>query len=431
MGAGSAVLATSGPLPAVGEMRASGSESGPQEPNGGGACFANALDGARDSTPSSVNAASSQAAPAGVDTTAHARATPAPATARSGAQAEPAPASAAQNNPAPGGASRPAAPRAAKSPAQDVAAILPVLDASAQPKDAPSAADADASAPPAEQGSAKRDQTGATATDPVGFLAMIFGAVPAAAGGAADAADATGAEGASISTAAAVPAAAIRAAGVAGKAAVARAAAADATVALPGLQPSAAPSGSELVAALALLPDAAASGAAGGDNQAAQSTGAPSGQALADLMRSLGPSMATAPIAEQAVAVPVGSAGWGAAVAAQVHWLAGSGVTSATLHLAPEHLGPVRVFIDLQSSQVNVSFSAAHADTRAALEQALPKLREMFATGGLALGQASVQQEARPGSQSAMPARVTHVTESAATPLGPGTQALGLVDEYA
>jgi CHASE1-domain containing sensor protein len=91
----------------------------------------------------------------------------------------------------------------------------------------------------------------------------------------------------------------------------------------------------------------------------------------------------------------------------------------------------VRVFIDLQSSQVNVSFSASHADTRAALEQALPKLREMFATGGLALGQASVQQEARPGSQSVVPARVTHVTDSVATPAGSGALALGLVDEYA
>jgi len=180
------------------------------------------------------------------------------------------------------------------------------------------------------------------------------------------------------------------------------------------------------------LPDAAASktqpDAAPGDAQAAPS----SAQNLSDLVRGLAPQPARAAGIEQNIAPPVGASEWSSALATQVHWLASNGVSSATLHLSPEHLGPVQVDIDLQSSQVNVSFTAAHADTRAALEQALPRLREMFATGGLALGQATVQQDPRSAAQSGAPGRVTSAPESTDVPTpSPGNRSLGLVDEYA
>ena len=104
---------------------------------------------------------------------------------------------------------------------------------------------------------------------------------------------------------------------------------------------------------------------------------------------------------------------------------------AATLRLSPEHLGPVDVRIDLNNSQVNVTFSAAHVETQAALEQALPQLRAVLAGAGLALGQATVQQQARRESQNSGGAEqlVTGAldrSESIATL----AQRLGLVDEY-
>ena len=54
-------------------------------------------------------------------------------------------------------------------------------------------------------------------------------------------------------------------------------------------------------------------------------------------------------------------------------------IQSATLRLSPEHLGPVEVRIDLHDSQINVNFIAAHAETRVALEQSVPRLRAMLA----------------------------------------------------
>jgi flagellar hook-length control protein FliK len=265
---------------------------------------------------------------------------------------------------------------------------------------------------------------------------MILGVAPAVASGGTAASTALSAANApsvgSALSAASVSAGPPGASAGGGQGNAAAAAAADPDAALilgASHAPGAGTSGAEFAAQFAALTDGSASRTDGGD---AQGTVAPSVQALSELVRGLAPSAAPVSAVEQTIAPAVGSAAWPGAVAAQVHWIASSGVTSATLNLSPEHLGPIQVFIDQQASQVNVSFSAAHADTRAALEQALPKLREMFAAGGLALGQATVQQEARSGSQSAAAARVTRVSDTteAASPL-PATQALGLVDEYA
>lgn len=138
--------------------------------------------------------------------------------------------------------------------------------------------------------------------------------------------------------------------------------------------------------------------------------------------------------AERSIAVPITDASWSRAVAAQVQWLASSNIQSATLRLTPEHLGPVEVRIDLQASQINVSFVAAHPDTRSALEQSVPTLRALLAHGGLTLGQTHVQAETRSGSHSGQsPSSAAASTGSAELeqPAVALRSAMGLVDEYA
>jgi flagellar hook-length control protein FliK len=154
---------------------------------------------------------------------------------------------------------------------------------------------------------------------------------------------------------------------------------------------------------------------------------------LPELVRSFAGSATQAPSVEASISVPVANGGWPHAVAAQVHWFVSNDIQSATLRLSPEHLGPVEVRIDVHDSQVNVNFSAAHAETRAALEQTVPRLREIFAGSGLTLGQANVQQDPRPGSQSSpTPARPAFTATQAVEPVAVATpQGLGLVDEYA
>ncbi len=69
----------------------------------------------------------------------------------------------------------------------------------------------------------------------------------------------------------------------------------------------------------------------------------------------------------------------------------------------------------------------------AALEQALPRLREMFAAAGLNLGQASVQQEARRSSHNggAAPAAGEAAGEAGDGAWTGTVGGVGLVDEYA
>jgi flagellar hook-length control protein FliK len=135
---------------------------------------------------------------------------------------------------------------------------------------------------------------------------------------------------------------------------------------------------------------------------------------------------------ERSIETPVSDRNWSGAVAGQVQWMVNNNVQSATLQLSPEHLGPLEVHIDVQSSQVNVTFSASHADTRSALEQSVPRLREIMASGGLTLGQTSVQQETRSGSQytPALSRGTISIAQNVDSVSISATRAIGLIDEY-
>ena len=97
--------------------------------------------------------------------------------------------------------------------------------------------------------------------------------------------------------------------------------------------------------------------------------------------------------ADTQINTPVGANGFADDVGDKITWMAHQGVQSASLQMTPEHMGPVEVKISVQDGSATVSINAAHADTRAALEQALPRLREMFSTQGMNLTDASVSQQ--------------------------------------
>lgn len=103
---------------------------------------------------------------------------------------------------------------------------------------------------------------------------------------------------------------------------------------------------------------------------------------------------ATDPEPPRELRAPVGTHAWTRQLNDELAWMMQQGRDAASLKLSPEHLGPLEVRISMQDSGASVWFGASHADTRAALEQALPKLREMFASQGLALADAGVFKEA-------------------------------------
>lgn len=134
------------------------------------------------------------------------------------------------------------------------------------------------------------------------------------------------------------------------------------------------------------------------------------------------------------VHTPVGAQGWSEEIGSRLTMMVEQGKHTASLRLSPEHLGPLEIQISMNDDQASVYFGAANADTRAALENALPKLREMFASQGLSLADAGVHRE--PPRQQSNPAAQSPSSGNLAAEGGEQTVAaarvrLGLLDTYA
>ncbi len=108
------------------------------------------------------------------------------------------------------------------------------------------------------------------------------------------------------------------------------------------------------------------------------------------------PAAAVPPAVLPAIDMPPGADGWGEALGDRVIMMAGRRVQSADIRLNPAELGPLRVQVSVDDGTVSVSFHAQHAVTRDAIEQALPRLRDLLDDSGLALGDASVSDQGTP-----------------------------------
>lgn len=95
----------------------------------------------------------------------------------------------------------------------------------------------------------------------------------------------------------------------------------------------------------------------------------------------------------EAISTPVRDAAWGQKLGEQLITLTGNQIRTAEIKLTPADLGPLRVQISIDEGVANITFQAQHAVTREAIEQALPRLREMLAESGLSLGQTDVSEQ--------------------------------------
>ena len=137
--------------------------------------------------------------------------------------------------------------------------------------------------------------------------------------------------------------------------------------------------------------------------------------------------------ASRPVHQPVGSAAWADEIGSRVVMMTESGNHTASLKLSPEHLGPLEINITVRDDKASVWFGAAHADTRAAIETALPRLREMFEAQGLSLADAGVFREP-PREQAAVKNNAMSAEQGDATDEVASVSSrarLGLVDAYA
>lgn len=145
---------------------------------------------------------------------------------------------------------------------------------------------------------------------------------------------------------------------------------------------------------------------------------------------------ATSPTAvpqTRALHTPVGTSAWADELSSRVTVMTQKGEHTASLRLSPEHLGPLEVRIAMRDEQASVWFGAAHADTRAAIEQALPRLREMFEAQGMSLTDAGVFREPPRQQASTFDASTPNAESDATNDASSGAAkvSVGLLDAYA
>ncbi len=158
--------------------------------------------------------------------------------------------------------------------------------------------------------------------------------------------------------------------------------------ALPGPAFSASQAAQAVAQALASVADDSATPhpSAGASATAPEPAGTPGVAAGAGF----GPVTNYVPEGRASVSTPVGQPEFGQELSERVVVLTRSGAHTAQISLEPAGLGPVGVSIQVHGHAATLVFTAAHEATRNALEAALPRLREMFASSGMQLADASV-----------------------------------------
>jgi flagellar hook-length control protein FliK len=124
--------------------------------------------------------------------------------------------------------------------------------------------------------------------------------------------------------------------------------------------------------------------------QARQDPSVMAAAALAQTTQPAALEAAQAAGASEQLSAQVGTDAWENQVGQKVVYMIGNEEQTASLTLNPPDLGPLQVVLSVSNDQASVTFSANQEEVRQALEDALPRLREMMSESGIALGNATV-----------------------------------------
>ena len=93
----------------------------------------------------------------------------------------------------------------------------------------------------------------------------------------------------------------------------------------------------------------------------------------------------------------VGSTDWGEAMAGRITLMVNQKISSARIHINPPELGPIEVRVNLNHDQASVQFTSQSAQVRDALEQSIPRLRDMLENAGFSLADSGVNDQSQQG----------------------------------
>jgi len=95
----------------------------------------------------------------------------------------------------------------------------------------------------------------------------------------------------------------------------------------------------------------------------------------------------------QTISSPLGSSGWSDEFSQKISWMSTQRNQVAELHLNPPNLGPLDVVLKISDNQATAMFTSPHSAVRDAVENAMPRLREMLADNGITLGNTTVSDQ--------------------------------------
>ncbi|MBV1877500.1 MAG: flagellar hook-length control protein FliK [Pseudomonadales bacterium] len=98
---------------------------------------------------------------------------------------------------------------------------------------------------------------------------------------------------------------------------------------------------------------------------------------------------------ELVVPMRLGAGDWGDSVAGKISLMINQRITSAKILITPPELGPIEVRVNLNNDQASVQFISHSAQVRDALEDSIPRLRELLEAGGFSLADSDVSDQSK------------------------------------
>ena len=128
----------------------------------------------------------------------------------------------------------------------------------------------------------------------------------------------------------------------------------------------------------------------------------------------------------------VGTTDWSEAMAGRITLMVNQRISSARIHLNPPELGPIEVKVNVNNDQASVQFTSQSAQVRDALEQSVPRLREMLEAAGFSLSDSGVSDQGQQGFNGSEERQGTGESgvEDESRTIVETRQAIGLVDDY-
>ena len=142
-----------------------------------------------------------------------------------------------------------------------------------------------------------------------------------------------------------------------------------------------------------------------------------------------------AALVELALPTRLGDPGWQEGLSGRVSMMVNQRIGVATIRMNPPELGPIEVKVNLNHDQASVQFVSTAVQVRDALEQSIPRLREMLEQSGFTLVDSQVSdqspQQQQKEQQQARGRGEAHVGVSDLAAQVTTHEAVGLIDYYA